>query len=191
MKNNEIKSLLKERLSEKRYKHSLGVEESAVALAKQFNEDTEKASIAGLTHDIAKCIPVPELLKIIEDNKLDVPEMEKKSWKAIHAPVGAFIVQKELNINDNAILNAIRWHTIGRINMSKLEKIIYLADKIEPNRKNQDFANKIKSVLNETNNLDEALILVYENTIKSLAERKLFINTQTIEVWNDLICNNE
>ena len=183
----DIKTILKTRLSEDRYIHSLGVEATAIELAIKFGEDPKKASIAGLSHDIAKCIPLSELLKIIEENNLPVPEMEKKSWKALHSPVGAFIAQRDLEITDKDILNSIRWHTIGRIGMSTLEKIIYLADKIEPNREDTDFVNEVKKVLNDTNSLDAAILLTYGATIKSLVERKLFINLQTIEVWNHLL----
>lgn len=184
----DLKSWLKLRLNdEERYNHSLGVEQTARELAVRFEEDEGKAALAGLIHDNAKCLSIEEMLKIIDENNLPVSEIEKKAWKAIHAPVGAYLAEKELKIKDQDILNAIRFHTIGRIGMSKLEKIIYLADKIEPNRENIDFVNEIKKVLDQTESLNEAILMTYGATIKSLVDRELFINTQTVEVWNYLI----
>lgn len=189
MKNmiNNAKEWIKEKLTQQRYSHSLGSEETARELAKRFKIDEEKAAFAALIHDCAKCLSVDELLKIINENNLPVSEIEKASVKTLHAPVSAYLVQKELGINDIEILNAVRWHTIGKINMSDLEKIVFLADKIEPYTRNKEFRKKIIKKLDETNNLDEAILLCYEATIKSLIDRRLIMNPQTIEVWNSLI----
>lgn len=184
---NDIKSWLKERLSGERYSHSLGSEESARELAIRFNADPDRAAFAALVHDNAKCIPDKELLKIINENNLPVSEMEKMSTKTLHAPVSAFLAQKELGIDDQEILDAIRYHTIGRINMTPLEKVVYLADKIEPNTRDTEYRKMLVQKLNETANIDEAILLSYDSTIRSLLDRKLFISPETIMVWNSLI----
>lgn len=187
MKKEDIKNWLKENLSEEKYIHSLGVEECAVELAQRFNLNTEKASIAGLLHDCAKCLPNEELVRIVKDNKLDVNEFDIMSLKPLHAPVGRFLAQVRFGITDEEILNAIHYHTIGRLNMSMFEKIVFLADKIEARTRNKDYRNSILKILDETNNIDNALIVCFESTLISLAQRRLIINPRTIDVWNDLI----
>ncbi len=179
----EIKEKLKNCLSAERYLHSIGVMEKAEELALKFNCNQEKAKIAGLLHDCAKCIPTEELLKYTEQFE----ECEKLSSKTWHAPVGAVIAKKDYNVEDEEILSAIRWHTIGKINMSDFEKIIFLADKIEPKTRDLKFRQKIEKVLNKTQNLDEALLKSFKITIKSLLKRKLPICFQTVEVYNDLL----
>jgi predicted HD superfamily hydrolase involved in NAD metabolism len=187
----DLKKWLKSRLDEERYMHSLGTEESARDLAQRFGADPDKAALAGLLHDNAKSISKEEMLKIIEENNLPVSEFEKRSPKVLHAPVGAFLAQKELGITDEDVLNSIRYHTTGRINMSNLEKIVYLADKIEPNTREEEYREKIVSVLNKTNDLDEAILLSYDITIRSLLNRKMIITPETINVWNNLILRRE
>ncbi|OGI20341.1 MAG: hypothetical protein A2287_04335 [Candidatus Melainabacteria bacterium RIFOXYA12_FULL_32_12] len=184
---NDVKKWLKDRLSEERYSHSLGSEEAARELAQRFDVDENKAAYAALIHDNAKCVSTDELLKIINENNLSVSETEKQSTKTLHAPVSAYLAQQELGVNDTDILNAIRYHTIGRIDMSDLEKIVFLADKIEPNTREPEFREKIIQKLNQTNNLDEAILLCYDATIRSLLDRRLIISPETIEVWNNLI----
>ena len=179
--------MLKGRLEEERYSHVLGAEETARDLAKRFNVDEDRAALAALLHDNAKHIPNEELLEIIDENNLPVSEIEKKSIKVLHAPVGAYLAQKEFGINDPEILSAIRYHTTGRVNMTDLEKIVYLADKIEPYTREEATRQKIINKLNETNDLDEAILLTYDMTIRSLLDRKMVMNPDTIDVWNSLI----
>jgi len=97
------------------------------------------------------------------------------------------LAQKELGINDTEIFNAIMYHTTGRIGMSLLEKIVYLADKIESQTRPEEYRNIIVKVLDETNDLDKTILLTLDLTIRSLLERKLSINIQTIELWNYLL----
>jgi len=183
----DIKKWLKEILNEERYLHSLGAEEKARELAERFGADVDKAAFAALIHDNAKCFSVAELKQIIKENNIPVSELELKSYKTLHSPVGAFIAQKELNIEDKDILNAIRFHTVGRIDMGLIEKIVFLADKIEENTRNKDFIDKINRILDETENLDEAVLECYDATIRSLLDRKMIINPQTIDVYNSLL----
>ena len=156
---NTAKKWLKDRLTGERYDHSIGSEETARELAARFNVDVDKAGLAALLHDSAKNIPNNDLLKIIEEHNIPVSDMEKNSIKTLHAPVGAFLVKKELNINDSEIIDSIRYHTVGKIGMSNLEKIVFLSDKIEPYTRDQALREEILNVLDRTNNLDEAIVL--------------------------------
>ena len=170
-----------------RYQHSLGAQETAVKLAFEFGADAEKASLAALIHDNAKYCSYEELLRIIEENNFPINNEIKNNRKIVHAFAGAYIAEKELGIKDEDILNAIMYHTTGRINMSILEKIVYLADKIETRTRPQEYRDKIISVLEQTKNPDKAMLVSIDLTIRSLLDRKLSINSQTIDVWNYLI----
>ncbi len=183
----ELKEYLKQELSEEKYLHSIGSEETAKQLAEYFNANIEKTCFAALIHDIAKSKSNEELLRLIKENNIEVSPSEQAALKTLHAPVGAFIAKNEFRIKDNDILNAIRWHTIGHKNMSNIEKIVFLADKIENNTRDLKFRNQVLEVIYHTNSLDQGLLICYRATIQSLLERKLFISMETIEVWNSLI----
>jgi predicted HD superfamily hydrolase involved in NAD metabolism len=183
----DIKNWLKQSLDDERYKHLLGSELIARELAVRFKVDPERASLAALVHDCAKNISYDELIRIIQENNINVSEMEIKSKKPLHAPVSSFIARKNFGIVDEEILNAIRYHTIGRVNMTMLEKIVFLADKIEPNTRDKLFSKKILDILNTTNNIDDALFVCYAVTIESLIKRRMLIDPETINVWNSLI----
>ena len=154
-------------------------------LAAKYNLDSEKAYLAGLLHDCAKCFSNDKLLDIIHKN-LNVEECEMLNYKTLHAPVSAYIAEKEFNVQDKEILSAIRWHTLGRLDMSDFEKIIFLADKIEPNTRDKEYCESIRTLLNEENGLNKALLRCYKETIKSLVKRDLKICMLTIEIYNKL-----
>jgi HD superfamily phosphohydrolase YqeK len=97
------------------------------------------------------------------------------------------LAQKEFKVEDPEILSAIRWHTLGKENMTDFEKIIFLADKIEERTRPYELINPIKNALNEENGLDKALLICYGNTIKSLVERNLKICKITVDIYNDLL----
>lgn len=182
---NGIKQWLKENLNSERYIHSLGTAECAKELAEKFGLNSEKAYTAGLLHDCAKCFSNEKLLEIIHSN-LQVEEAEMLNYKTLHAPVSAYYAQKEFGVEDNEILSAIRWHTLGQIEMSNFEKIIFLADKIEPNTRDKEYSAIIRSYLSEENGLNKALLKCYKETIKSLVKRDLKICLLTIEIYNKL-----
>lgn len=181
----EILKWLKENLNEEIYFHTLGTAECAKGLAEKYNLDCKKAYLAGLLHDCAKCFSNEKLLDIIHKN-LDVEECEMLNYKTLHAPVSAYIAQKEFNVTDREILSAIRWHTLGKLEMSDFEKIIFLADKIEPNTRDKEYSDKIRLLLDEENGLNKALLKCYKETIKSLVKRDLKICMITIEIYNKL-----
>lgn len=182
---NEIKDWLKENLNEERYIHSLGTAQCAKELAEQYSMDKEKAYTAGLLHDCAKCFSNEKLLEIIKNN-LNVEEAEMLNYKTLHAPVSAHYAKEQFGVEDSEILSAIRWHTLGRLEMTDFEKIIFLADKIEPNTRDKEYSEKIKNYLKEENGLNKALLKCYKETIKSLVKRDLKICLLTIEIYNKL-----
>lgn len=181
----EIKKWLKENLNEERYIHTLGTAQCAKELAQEFNLDCEKAYRAGLLHDCAKCFSNDKLLEIINKN-LDVEESEMLNYKTLHAPVSAFVSEKEFGITDKEILSAIRWHTLGRLGMSDFEKIVFIADKIEPETRDKEYSEKIRALLKENNGLNKAMLKCYKETIKSLVKRDLKICLLTVEIYNKL-----
>lgn len=176
---------LKKQLNEKRYIHTLGTADCAKELAKQFNLNEDKAYLAGLLHDCAKCFPNEELLDIIHKH-LDVEECEMLNYKTLHAPVSAYIAETEFGITDKEILSAIRWHTLGKLDMSDFEKIVFIADKIEPNTRDKEYSGKIRELLTQKNGLNKALLKCYKETIKSLVKRDLKICLLTVEIYNKL-----
>lgn len=182
-----IQRWLEENLSEERYIHSLGVMEAAEELAVMFGLNKEKAKIAGLLHDAAKCFPNEKLLEIIHKHIPEVQDCELLNYKTLHAPVSSWIAQQQFEINDKEILDAIRWHTLGKCEMSNFEKIIFLADKIEARTRDIEFRNKCLGVLKEENGLNKALFKCFEATIKSLVDRRLAICHMTIDVYNELL----
>ena len=186
MNEKEILMWLRENLSEKRYIHSIGTAECARELAKQFNLDEEKAYMAGLLHDCAKCFDTEKLMEIINEN-LEVNKNELMNYKTLHAPVSAFCAKEDMGICDDEILSAIRWHTLGKIEMSDFEKIIFLADKIEPNTRDLEYREKICEILKEEDGLNKALLKCYKETIKSLVKRDLKICPLTIDIYNKLL----
>lgn len=125
---------VKARLPENRYNHVLGVLGTAVELAKRFNVPEEKAQVAAILHDVAKFSDREWMQSVIISQKMDplLLDYHAELW---HAPVGAYLASYEFGVNDEDVLNAIRYHTTGRAGMSDLEKIIYVADMVEPNRK--------------------------------------------------------
>lgn len=187
--NEKAMSWLKGNVDEERLLHSLGCAQCAVELAQKFNLDEKKAYAAGLLHDCAKCLDEEKMLEIAKE--LDMGECEANNSKVIHAPVSAYIAETEFGIEDEEVLSAIRFHTIGKLNMSLFEKVIFLADKIEPNTRDLDFRDRVLMFLDDENGLenglDRALLLCYKETIKSLVVRGLKICQTTIDIYNSML----
>lgn len=131
----DIQNELSEKLKKKRYIHSLGVMYTAQALAMRYDVSLEKAAFAGILHDCAKEMKDDELLRYCKKHNINVSSEEEHSPFLLHGKAGAYIAQTKYKVNDNDILDAIRFHTTGKPAMTTLGKIIYIADFIEPNRK--------------------------------------------------------
>lgn len=185
-KNNEQAiSWLQGNLDEERLLHSLGCARCAAELARKFGEDEKRAYIAGLLHDCAKCLDKEKMQEIAKEMHLKDGELTNE--KVIHAPVSAYLARNEFDIEDEEILSSIRWHTLGKLDMTTFEKIIFLADKIEPNTRDLDFRNKILLFLDEENGLNKALLICYKETLKSLVIRGLKICQDTVDIYNSMI----
>lgn len=135
MELHEIRKKLKKSLEKGRYEHTKGVMYTAGCLAMAHGYSIEKAMLAGLLHDCAKCIPDEEKLKICEKNHIPITPVEYEAPdKLLHAKLGAYLAKAKYEVNDPEILHAIKVHTTGEPEMSILDKIIYIADYIEPGR---------------------------------------------------------
>lgn len=174
--------LVKEQLTERRYIHTIGVMETAIELAERFGVDVEKAELAAIFHDYAKFRDKGEMRRIIIDQKMpqDLLQFHDELW---HAPVGAYLVEKEAGISDSEVLEAIRCHTSGKINMSTLDKVLYVADYIEPGR---DFPGVEQVRDSAKSSLDIATIQAMKNTITYLLKRNQPIYPDTFHAYNDM-----
>ncbi len=139
-----LRKQLEKELKPDRFDHTLGVAYTAASMAFIYGADVEKALIAGFLHDCAKSMSHEEQVKICEKNNIEMTEVERKNHSLLHAKVGMYLARTKYDVYDTDILNAIRWHTTGREDMSLLEKIIYIADFIEPNRKKLEGMDDIR-----------------------------------------------
>ncbi len=178
-----IEDKLKKNLDENRYRHTLGVAYTACALAFSYGYDHEKARLSGLMHDCAKCIPKEKRIPLCEKYGIELTECEKKNTALIHSKLGVVIAKRDYGIEDTEILNAIRWHTTGKPSMSVLEKIIYIADYIEPNRDN---SLVIKSSIRELafKDLDKCCEAIMDEIIKYIKSTGALIDEKTLEAYN-------
>lgn len=179
-----IKKRLKENVSKHRYTHTLGVIKAAGYLAKKYDANEESAYIAALLHDYAKNFSEEQLKEYLIKNNLQADETMLKSYQLLHGKVAAHISKVEFNIEDEDILNAIKYHTTGRRKMSKLEKIIYLADFIEENR-DYSGVEQLRSIVDE--GLNEAVLQALNNTIKYVLSIDGLLHINTVEARNSLI----
>lgn len=184
MEIHEIKMILKNEIDEERYNHTLRVVETAVKLAKTYKIDENKTEIAALLHDSAKYKDKETLLKKADEFGIILDIAQKNNYHLIHPYIGAKIASSKYNIVDQDILNAIKYHTTGRKNMSMLEKIIFMADFIEPNR-NFEGIEDIRSLTFK--DIDRSMILAMDNTLKYIINKGFLIHPSTIETRNSFI----
>lgn len=182
------KKLIKSRMGEKRYIHSVNVSKEAVRLARLYGGDEEKAQTAGILHDVTKETPFDEQEKLIKKAGIELDEVQKRAPKLWHAISGSAYLKTELNITDEDILNAIRYHTTGRANMSLLEKIIFVADFTGAER-NYNGVEIMREKAGRS--LDEAIIFGLSFSIKDLAQRNLAIDINQINAYNQLVLSKE
>lgn len=151
---------------EKRYEHTLGVTYTAAALAMRYDAPLENAELAGLLHDCAKCMDDNRKIAICEKHRIGMTELEKRNPFLLHAKVGSFLAMDTYKVHNPDIINAILNHTTGRPGMSLLEKIIFVADYIEPNRKQAPSLAEVRKLAFE--DLDEALLKILSDTLEYL-----------------------
>ena len=165
----------------RRFEHTLGVEYTAAALAMRYGSNMENARTAGLLHDCAKCISDEKRLSICKKNHIKVTEVERKNPFLLHAKVGAYLAREKYGIKDPDILNAIQNHTTGRKNMSLLEKIIFVADYIEPGRKHAPNLAEVRKLA--FMDIDRALLMILRDTLQYLKASGDDIDPMTEETW--------
>lgn len=166
-------------ISPKRFQHTLGVEEIALRMAELYEVNKEKVYIAALLHDLAKELPSEELIKLSHERGWEIGELEKEHpGELLHGPASSALAQGLFKLDDDEILNAISYHTLGRPGMTKLEKIIYIADMVEPNR---DFPGVDKLRELAFRNLDLSLQACLEHTINFLRSKNSQVHPQSLK----------
>ena len=178
----DLKKELKKEMDDSRFEHTLGVMYTCGALAMRYGYDLEKAMLAGLMHDCAKCMPNAKKLKAAEKNHLEITDLERKNPFMLHAKLGAFLAQKKYDIEDREILDAIRWHTTGRPDMTMLDKIVYIADYIEPKRDKAPNLHEIRQLA--FLDLDKALLRILEDTLGYLGDSTDHIDSMTKKTYD-------
>lgn len=176
---------LRTMVDKERFEHSLGVEQTAVELAKIHGADVEKARLAGLLHDCAK-FSVAQTKEFCETYGVDAKscEFEDMPLPLIHAPIGAMIIKQAFGVDDPEISSAIAAHTTGKTDMSQLDKIIFLADYAEPGRGDDPEIEEIRRLAKV--DLDEALLKSMEFSIHRIENRGREVYHTTLEAYNDL-----
>ena len=183
----EIETILKEMLPERRLKHSLNVSKCAVKLSEIYKCDKQKAEIAGLVHDCAKYFTDEQIEDCVRKFNIELDSLEVNNIALSHSVIGSYVAKEVFNIDDEEIINAIKYHTTGRENMSLLEKIIYMADLIEEGRK----FPRVEELreLTFSGKLEEALILSFNNTIKFVIDNDQLIHPRTVSARNYILGN--
>lgn len=172
----ELKEIVKSKVSLKRFVHIMGVVDMAIKLAKINGADIEKCKVAAILHDVCKEMNIDEMKRICRENFMqDLSEEDLENTEILHSFVGAYWVKENLKIEDKEILNAIKNHTLGNKNMTLVEKIVYIADAIEIGRnypavaeiRKITFENLEKGILFETNKKEEYLKSIGKSTHKN------------------------
>lgn len=179
----EVYEDIKRELSEERFHHSVCVMERCIEYAKIHGEDIEKAKLVGIAHDIAKEIPKESRIKIAEEHGVKLDAFEKENLSLIHAKLGAKICKEKFGFSDD-MCEAIASHTTAKPNMTKLQKILYLADYSEASR---NFQEAIISYKTGKQNLDEAYFIALIGKIKFMLDSKIAIHQDSIDAYNDFV----
>lgn len=183
MKREELIESVRSQMPAKRWEHTEGVMATAVLLAKRYGADPVKAELAAILHDVCKYWPVEEQARVIRENGLpqDLLDYDKELW---HAHAGAFVARNRYGIDDEEVLDAIRYHTSGRERMTLLDKVVCLADYIEPGR---DFpgVHNIREIAEHS--LEGALVAGFDGTIRFLLDKGRRIYPLTVLSRNGLL----
>ena len=180
--NREIRERLKQVLKPSRYEHTLGVCYTAVCLAMRYAADIQKAETAGLLHDCAKYVDNAVIAAECDKRGIPLTDSERMAPAIIHARLGAYMAREEYGIEDSEILRAIESHTTGRPDMSLLEKIVFVADYIEPDRDRAPNLPELRRLAFE--DLDEALFAILSGTLRYLENGGGFIDEKTKETYD-------
>ena len=179
--NTKIRKAMEKTLDSKRYEHTLGVAYTAASLAMRYDADVNSAITAGLLHDCAKCLSDDKKKSICEKHNVAITDVERKNPSLLHAKVGSFIAMETYHIDDIGIINAILNHTTGRPGMSTLEKIIFIADYIEPGRTHAPNLPLIRKLA--FMDLDKALDKILEDTLEYLKHSEAEVDQITQKTY--------
>jgi len=180
----DIKKLLEKRLNEKRYYHSLCVADEAKRLALKYGGNTEKCYLAGLLHDITKNASKEEHLQIFETFGIILTDIEKNAQKLWHAMTGEAYIKYVLNIDDDELLDAVRYHTTAKADMSLTSKILYLADFTSSDRDYED-VDEIRRLVDIS--LDDAFIYALQYSIIDLVSQNKAVHPDTVAAFNETV----
>lgn len=183
----DYKRILREKLDDYRFLHSLNVAESARVLACKYGADEEKAYFAGLVHDIMKNATEEEQLQIMEKGGIILSRTERNNPKLWHAMAGEAYLRTEMGLTDKEILSSVRYHTTGKAGMSLLDKIVYIADYISAERNYPDVDTMRELALHK--GLDDAALYALKYSFTSLSEKERLIHPDSVEYYNELIIN--
>lgn len=176
-----IQRKLEKHLRPERYRHTIGVMYTAASLSMCHKGNIEKAMLAGLLHDCGKEYSIKEQKRLCREYKIPLTESELKMPALIHAKLGTYLTEHEYSIEDSEVLNAITYHTTGKPDMTLLEKIIYIADYIEPGRIAIPILDKVRYVA--FSNIEEAVALSAGSTISYLKKMGRDIDPMTIKTY--------
>ena len=177
-----LSEAMKKELKPGRYVHTLGVATTAYAMALKWNYPAYTAMVAGMLHDCAKCISDAERIEICEKNNLPISEIESKYPHLLHGKVGAYFCKTKYEIHDPQIAHAITYHTTGCPNMNLLDKIIFVADYIEPGRSKQPRLDILRATA--YTDLDKCVYMILEDSVEYLNENPDMVDPTTIETYN-------
>ena len=176
-----MRKKVKKYLDQDRYEHTLGVMYLCASLAMRYNGDINEAMIAGLLHDCAKCIPSKKKIRLCEKYHLSVSESERQNPSLLHAKLGAYLAATKYHVRDQRILDAIICHTTGKPKMTMLDKILYIADYIEPGRKEAPNLPEVRKLAFQ--DIDDCLYLILKDSLAYLHTRNLAIDPMTEKTY--------
>lgn len=172
---------LEAHLDEARYLHTLGVMYTCASLAMVHGDSLMDAQVAGLLHDSAKCISNKKKLSMCEKHQIPVSDFEKNHPFLLHAKLGAYVAKSKYGVNDPQILSAITYHTTGKPQMTKLEKILYIADYIEPMRSEAPHLEQIRKLA--FLDLDTCMYEILKDTLEYLEQNPGDIDNTTRKAY--------
>ncbi|KRG10315.1 bis(5'-nucleosyl)-tetraphosphatase (symmetrical) YqeK [Staphylococcus sp. NAM3COL9] len=182
MKIDQAVTLVKDKLPEKRFDHSLRVAKTAVKLAEIYDGDKDKAELAGILHDYCKYDDLGSMYQIVTQNELDSNLLSYGS-EILHGPVAAIIMNQQFNVTDKEVLLAIKNHTTGRAQMTKTEKLIFIADYIEPGRQTPG-VEEIRDLAYNQGSLDKTIYEISKRTVLYLINKDINVYEATIACLN-------
>lgn len=184
MKNKILTIEIKKTLSPHRFNHTVGVAQSAIQLASLYGVDTEKAETSALLHDIARELDSDRMIRLCKQYGIDVDDIELQVPGLLHGKVGALIAEKQYDITDPEIIDAVKYHTTGRKNMTSMDKVIFIADMIEPGRQFPGIDMLREKALKD---LNQSVIAGLNSTIRFVLEKGMLIHPKSIEARNYLL----